>query len=194
MENRVKLEARYKPEYSTVKIREQEIQVRKQITYDEKLQYAQEYTSAVCAIDDVQEMMYEAFDDGSIQSYLLLKYYTNIDVDEFESNMETLYDAVLPYMDVVRDACFDDAIECERTASKYMKRAIEIYNTQHSLSQKIKTMLGGILDVNDIGKLIAESKFVNEEMVDLLQKAKEREDQKEEKNVVLFPWAGKKGE
>lgn len=194
MENRVKLEARYKPEYSTVKIGEQEIQVRKQITYDEKLRYAQEYTSAVCAIDDVQEMMYEAFDDRAIGMYLFLKYYTNIDVEEFETDTESLYDAVLPYMDIVRYPCFNDAIDCECIASKYMERAIEIYNTQHSLSQKIKTMLGGILDVNDIGKLIAESKFVNEEMIDLLQKAKDREDQKEEKNVVLFPWAGKKGE
>lgn len=194
MENRVKLGARYAPEYATVKIRDQEIQVRKQITYDEKLRYAQEYTSARCAIDDVQEMMYIAFDRRPIEMYLFLKYYTNIDVDEFEADMETLYDAVLPYFNDIQEACYSDYYDCELIAEKYMERAIEIYNAQHSLSQKVKTMLGGLLDVEDIGKLISESKFVNEEMIDLLQKAKVREDHKSESNVTVFPWAAKKGE
>ena len=194
MENKVKLEARYEPVCATVQIGDQEIQVKKQITYDEKMRYAQEYASYVCAIDESQELMHEAFDDGAIRVYLLVKYYTNIDVDEFEADMETLYDAMLPYMDVVRDACFNDFIDCECIASQYTERAVEIYNKQHSLGQKIKTMLGGLLDTDDIGKVIAESRFVNEEMIDLLQKARDREDQKEEKNVVIFPWAGKKGE
>lgn len=194
MKNKVKLEARYEPVYTPVQIGDQEIQVKKQITYDEKMRYAQEYASYVCAIDESQELMHEAFDDGAIRVYLLVKYYTNIDVDEFEADMETLYDAMLPYMAAVRDACFNDSIHCECIASQYTDRAIEIYNKQHSLGQKIKTMLGGLLDTDDIGKVIAESRFVNEEMIDLLQKARDREDQKEEKNVVIFPWAGKKGE
>lgn len=194
MENKVKLEARYEPVYATVQIGDQEIQVKKQITYDEKMRYAQEYASYVCAIDESQELMHEAFDDGAIRVYLLVKYYTNIDADEFEADMETLYDAMLPYMAAVRDVCFNDSIDCECIAARYTERAVEIYNKQHSLAQKIKTMLGGLLDTDDIGKVIAESRFVNEEMIDLLQKAKDRDDQNEEKNVVIFPWAGKKGE
>ena len=78
-------------------------------------------------------------------------------------------------------------------ASNYTYRTIDIYNQENSLNQKIKMSLGGILNGEDLLKTIAESRMVNEEMIDLLTKAK-KQDEAEAKGIVLFPGMAKKSE
>ena len=187
---KVKLQAKYKPEYEMVELCGQEVQVKKQITYEEKLDYAHEYAAAVCVIDEKQELAYRAYDNGPLEIYLFCKYYTNIDVEEFEFDMESLYDAIKPYWHEMKHVCLGDYYDCDGIAETYVFRTIEIYEKQHSLSQKVKMSLSGVLNGEDLIESIAESRLVNEEMIDLLSKAKKQDEQNS--SIVAFPWAAKK--
>lgn len=190
MENKIKLEKRYAVEWSVVNIGTQEVKVKKQITYKEKQELAQEYASAVCVIDEKQELAYEMYDVKAVWVYLFCKYYTNIDVEEFELDMDVLYDSLLPYMSDLTGVCVDDYCDAKEIADEYIYRTFEFYDKQHCLGQKIKVALGGILNGEDLLKTIAESRAVNEEMISLLTKAKMQDEQ--DQNVVMFPWAAKK--
>lgn len=192
MENKVKLQAKYEPKYESVEIAGQEIKVMKRIPYEEKLNYAQEFASMVCVIDEKQGLAYEAYDTEALSLYMACKYYTNIDVEEYEFDMGALHDNLIPYFETIKQVCLHDLIIADAMASTYIYRTIEIYNMQNSLSQKAKMSFAGLLSGEDLLKTIAESRVVNEEMIDLLTKAKKQDAQ--DQSVVVFPWAAKKGE
>lgn len=192
MENKVKLQAKYEPKYESVEIAGQEIKVMKRIPYEEKLNYAQEFASMVCVIDEKQGLAYEAYDTEALALYMACKYYTNIDVEEYEFDMGVLHDNLIPYFETIKQVCLHDLIIADAMASTYIYRTIEIYNMQNSLSQKAKMSFAGLLNGEDLLKTIAESRVVNEEMIDLLTKAKKQDEQ--DQSVVVFPWAAKKGE
>ena len=193
MDNKVKLEMKYAPEYEVVDIAGQEIKVLKQISYDQKLAYAQEFASNACVIDVSKGISYENYDTEALSVYMVCKYYTNIDLKDFELDMGALHDVMVHHMGVIKDVCAQDLYISDAMAFNYTLRTIEIYNMENSLNQKIKMSFGGILNGEDLLKVIAESRVVNEEMIDLLAKAK-KQDEAEAQGVVLFPGMAKKGE
>ena len=193
MNDKVKLQVKYEPEYKVVEFCGQEIKVLKQIPYDKKLAYAQEFASNACVIDVKQGVAYENYDTEALSVYMVCKYYTNIDLKDFELDMGALHDVVVHHMRSIKDVCAQDLFISDSMAYNHTYRTIEIYNQQNSLSQKIKMSLGGILNGEDLIQTIAESRVVNEEMIDLLMKAK-KQDEQEAKSVVLFPGMAKKGE
>lgn len=193
MDNRVKLEMKYAPEYEVVNICGQEIKVLKQISYNQKLAYAQEFASNACVIDVSKGISYENYDTEALSVYMVCKYYTNIDLKDFELDMGALHDVMVHHMGVIKDVCAQDLYISDAMAFNYTLRTIEIYNMENSLNQKIKMSFGGILNGEDLLKVIAESRVVNEEMIDLLAKAK-KQDEAEAQGVVLFPGMAKKGE
>lgn len=193
MNDKVKLQVKYESEYKVVEFCGQEIKVLKQIPYDQKLAYAQEFASNACVIDVSKGISYENYDTEALSVYMVCKYYTNIDLKDFELDMGALHDVMVHHMGVIKDVCAQDLYISDAMAFNYTLRTIEIYNMENSLNQKIKMSFGGILNGEDLLKVIAESRVVNEEMIDLLIKAK-KQDEAEAQGVVLFPGMAKKGE
>ena len=144
----------------------------------------------VCVIDTVQEIAYNTYEVEALELYLLMKWYTNVDVSEYEFDMGEMHDKLVEYQKTIKTICAEDYEITKRLMDRYAETTVKIYNMQHSFSQKAKMSLAGILNGEDIVKTIAESKLLNEEMIDMISKAQKHDEQ----NVVPFSWAAKKGE
>lgn len=193
MSERVKLNVQFENSYKEIEIGDQKIKVWEKIPYTDKIACAEEYSAMTTVIDIEKELAYSTQDDISIKRYVILKWYTNIAMDEYELDLPRMMDETSPYWKEIRAAISDDDIYATyELMSDYCYKTIDIYNDEHSLAQKIKMSLKGILNGEDLIETIAESRFVNEEMINLLTKAREHDEQKQ--NVVKFPWVAKKGE
>lgn len=190
MSNRVKIQIDFVPEFEMIMINGQDVKVYKRIPYIDKIACAEEYAAMCCVIDTKQEIAYEAFDDIALKFYLMLKWYTNIDVSEYEFDMGVLHDKLAEYKKTIEIICGNDYEITEDIMDRYVTSTINIYTEQHSFAQKAKMSLASILNGEDIVKTLAESKLMNEEMIDIISKAQKHDEQ----NVVAFPWAAKKGE
>lgn len=190
---KVNLKGKFDAGVVEMEIDGQIIEVKNRIAYKEKEKFAQEYASYVCTIDEENEIMYR--DNGSnhaVMLYLLCKYYTNINVSKYASDMGRLHDLLCPHMERIADACIEDWGEAKILAYDYADRVENIYNKQHSLEQKVKKSLGSLLAEGDLLQYLARLRPVNEMMIDML--GREAEAKQESKVTPMFAWAAKKGD
>ena len=180
----------YEQQFEMIKIAGQEVKVYKEIPYTDKVSFAQEYASQVCVIDEEKGIAYETYDIEALRLYMMLKWYTNIDVSEYDFDMGKLHDLMKDYELAIINICGRDLDLAENMMLRYTYKTIEIYNQQNSLAQRIKTSFAGILTGEDLVSAIAESRTVNEELITLFSKVQKQDELNQ--NVVMFPWAAKK--
>lgn len=180
----------YEQQFEMIKIVGQEVKVYKEIPYTDKVSFAQEYASQVCVIDEGKGIAFETYDVEALRLYMMLKWYTNIDVSEYDFDMGKLHDLMKDYELAIINICGRDLDIAENMMRRYTYKTIEIYNQQNSLAQKIKTSFAGILTGEDLVSAIAESRTVNEELITLFSKVQKQDELNQ--NVVMFPWAAKK--
>lgn len=173
MNDKVKItfDDEYYNEIETIMIDAISIDVRKRLTYDEKLQFAGEYARAAIVIDDGNEIAYQVYELNAVEYFLFLKYYTNIDTEDFEFEYGKAYEFFVRHKKVFNDICGSDFQDTLFMGMKYLQNTISFYEKTHSLEYKVKHFLGSILN-EDILKIVSESKLLNEELIDLLHKPK----------------------
>lgn len=194
MNDKVELSFCLEQKHSEVEICGQIIDVVDRISYADKREFASEYAARICVIDQENEIAYEAQDVDLVMDYLLCKYYTNIDVEKYDEEIERLHDLVQICRDKLFEICYDDFCIAQKLADRYIEKTIDIYNTQHSLGHKAKMGFAGLLNGGDIFSQISESKMINEELINLLEKARKQDEAEKDQSVIIFPWAAKKEE
>ena len=150
----------------------QKIYMRKHISYAEMVRFANEYAQFVCVIDEESQVAYETMESKKYEDYLVLKYYSNVDVDAAENPID--YAAEL--MPLIQSqgsnyffsADFNICQACD-LAHGFAYDAIRIYEKYHSIGTRIGKAFAGLLDNGDIIKELAQSRGLSEQMIDFLQ-------------------------
>lgn len=160
--------------FSAGEIFGQTVMVRKKISYEEMVSFATEYAQHCCVIDEKAQVAYQANEKDKVMCYLTLKYYSNIDIDDQED----------PMIFAANIMCFIDnffvhtnVFDAMRLAERFMENTIEIYSRYHSLSTKIISSFGGLLNSGDLIKQLSESREISEPIVDFLQERSKMNDE-----------------
>lgn len=154
-----------------ITINGQTIEVKKRISCEDKDAFAIDYASRMCIIDEAKEIAYKNIDAEIILVFLMFKYYTNVDVSEYEDDIGKFYDHAGEYRYTIFDICMDDMCLTEKMSNNCANRMIDNYNKEHSFGHKLMMSLNGVITGEDIMKRLAESKIINEEMIDILDRA-----------------------
>lgn len=173
-----------------VKIEDQVFHVSKMIPHDQKVAMAEEYVQLVVIIDDNGLATYR--DDAPVLAYLKAKYYTDIDVDDVMLGMVHDYwirhdiDSVIAGRVHGGGDLHERDFDAARDMCRYMADSVvAAWKTKFSLA----SLMNGVFD-HQIKETIEKSNLVNNEMIDLLDKAKSPA--KPEVKVAQFPDFAKK--
>lgn len=187
---KVKINTKFERKVCQVQIGDVTVDVTEQIPYDEKMRFAKEYAAGMCVLDEENELIYSNFDGSALNVYLVCKWYTNINLKKYETNMGALVDDLGEGFKDIMNVCGRDAIASIEAGEACARMTRDTYVAQHSLSQKLKMSLKSILSEGDLIEYLSKSTVMNETMIDVLNLARKDNDAKDK--VVPFSWAAKK--
>ena len=122
--------------------------------------------------DEETGIAYEAYNAELIRAFLILKYYTDLDLAEYD-NPEgrcAVHDALASHglwreiMDIV-DADMDDV---DVIAYKLGSSARRSFEEKHSLSRLVMKTFGALLGTEDLTQTIAKAETLNGKLIDML--------------------------
>ena len=154
------------------------ITVKNWIPYKEKVEFATLYASSVFGADDDENTVIESLYSIPMAFWFILQFYTNFDLSKYDANnissVMELYDTfhnpeneetTHEIYDMVAED-FEKVNEIFEIVSDNMIRSFEARN---SLGGKIKTMMGTILDNEDIATSISKISGISEFMIDIMK-------------------------
>lgn len=161
------------------------IHVRRNISYEEKEALAYELVAGVFVIDDEAKVCYTSYKKPLYETYLRVKYYTDIDVGNVDEEgyaklfdymvMNELYEKVMNVIMYDYSRCVEEIVWLLKTASE------TVYEKQNSLGGKLEKVFGFLFTGEDLTEQIAAAEDINGKMVDMFKAVKERD----EKNALL---------
>lgn len=161
------------------------VTVKKHIPYDEKEAMAMELLLYTNATDDDAMVMYDSYKKVLLETVLIVKYYTDIDLTDFgeEDGWRVLMDWLVMneiYNELMGRTAEDRQMVTE--INRLMTDATRTsYTSEHSLGVKVQKLLGDdVLENEDVFTSMAKSEEVNNVMLQLV--GAYREQQKAEKN------------
>lgn len=173
-----------------VKIEDQIFHVSKMIPHDQKISMAEEYAQLVVIIDDSGLATYR--DDAPVLAYLKAKYYTDIDTEDVTFGAIHDYwirhdiDYVISNHEHDVAGLHERDFDAAKDMCRYMAGSVvDAWKTKFSLA----SLMSGVFN-HQIEETIAKSNLVNNEMIDLLDKA--RSPVEPEIKVAQFPDFAKK--
>jgi len=166
------------------------IQVAENIPYFKKEYMALELSAFLTVADEEQQIMYDNYKYLLLESVLIAKYYTNIDVSELgnEEDWQMLFDylTINGVYDKIREVINRDYTIVQDIAEKMLKPTRELFNRKNSLAHKVSIAFSSILDGNeDLAEAVARSEAVNNTMVDMIDAYNEQKKEKKNKNIKL---------
>lgn len=161
------------------------VTVKKHILYGEKEAMAMELLLYTNATDDETFVMFDSYKKVLLETVLIVKYYTDIDLTDFgeEEGWHTLMDWLV--MNEVYGQLLEVTEEDRQIVTEINRLMTEAtrtsYAAEHSLGVKVQKMLGDeVLENEDMFTSMAKSEEVNNVMLQLV--GAYREQQKAEKN------------
>lgn len=128
--------------------------------------------SGTLVFDEEAGIAYEAYNAELIRAFLILKYYTDLDILEYD-NPEgrcAVHDALTSHglwreiMDIV-DADMDDV---DVIAYKLGSSARRSFEEKHSLSRMLMKTFGALLGTEDLTKTVVKAEALNGKLIDML--------------------------
>lgn len=152
--------------------------VKYQISFEDKIEFASEYLSSTLITDD-NGFAFSSYYDEPVMFYLILKYYTDIDLDNGFS-VGSIYDYAIKYsmIDSIKAMCGKDLQATERMCNKMINTAIDSWKHDHSIG----SLLSKATD-EKLLKEISESKVMTDEMIKMINGRKKAT---EENNTPEF--------
>lgn len=162
------------------------ILVKKMLPYAEKEMQAYEVAAASFVINEEDKVCYESYKRPLIETFLLTKYYTNVDVSEYESEegYEKLYDYLTfnELYDPIMEACrVDYWRHVDEIAWRLKDAATTSYEKKNSFGYKLEQTFGFLFTGEDLTDQIAAAEDVNGKMIDMFKAVQERD----AKNALL---------
>lgn len=190
MDKKLKITKESIPEAEVVELEGRngdKLEVKRHIPYGMKEVLAAELDVFLVVTDEEQQMMYNSYKRQLMETVLIAKNYTNIDVSGMgqEEDWRMLFD-YLTYnglygqmMDVIRE----DYAMVKMIAEDVRLPTKELFDRKNSLAYKVSTIFGSLLDhPEDLTEAIAKSTEVNNTAVEMLGAYKEKQEETRQKN------------
>lgn len=171
-----------------VSIGSSKIDVLERIPYDKKVAFATDYASEVCILDEKNGYAYKNPEYSKYRLYYVAEYYTNLDVSEMD--IDDVVNLLSPYQDGIWSAIKEDFAYTKSLAEDFVESTINLYNHKHGLQRKVLESFGSILGNGDIVQSFAQSREINEKMLDVLASAGGSADK--QANITAFSEFAKK--
>ena len=128
--------------------------------------------SGTLVFDEDAGIAYEAYNAELIRAFLILRYYTDLDLTEYDNpdGRCMVHDALASHglwreiMDVV-DLDMDDV---DVIAYKLGSSARRSFEEKHSLSRLVMKTFGALLGTEDLTQTIAKAETLNGKLIDML--------------------------
>lgn len=190
---KIKISAEKIPEIHLVEIvgnNGDKLQVAENIPYFKKEYMALELSAFLTVTDEDQQIMYDNYKYLLLESVLIAKYYTNIDVSELgnEEDWQMLFDylTINGVYEKIREVICRDYAIVRDIAEKMLKPARELFDRKYSLAHKVSVAFSSVLDGSeDLAESVAKSEAVNNTMVDMIDAYNEQKKEKKNKNIKL---------
>lgn len=153
------------------------------IPFEEKEAFVQEQVTLTLGTDEEQGVCYEVMNYDMFYNYVMVKYYTNIDVQDIQDidGFRKLYDYCqqtgIASEDIYEFMKGDMAITSDMIL-KYREAITELYEAEHSLGNMVKQILKTNPDTNN-----EETRELIEKLTDMKGALMEKE---ENSNVLQF--------
>ena len=136
--------------------------------------------AASFVINEEDKVCYESYKRLLIETFLLTKYYTNVDVSEYESEegYKKLYDYLTfnELYDPIMEACrVDHWRHVDEIAWRLKDAATTSYEKKNSLGYKLEQTFGFLFTGEDLTDQIAAAEDVNGKMIDMFKAVRERD-------------------
>lgn len=152
-----------------VSIGSSKIDVLERIPYEKKVAFATDYASEVCVLDEKNGYAYKNPEYYKYRLYYIAEYYTNLDVSEMD--VDDVVDLLSPYLDGIWIVIKEDFAYTKSLTEDFVESTINLYNHNHGLQRKVLESFGSILGNGDIVQSFAQSREINEKMLDVLANA-----------------------
>ena len=173
-----------------ITVNDQVFHLRKQIPFEQKVAFAEEYAQMIVIVDD--NGLASKRDDGAILDYLRMKYYSDVDMSDETITQGVVSDFFVRYdieeliyaVDHEQGGVhWRDFYATKCICYSMIGSVIEAWKAKFSLAN----LMNGVFS-HQIEETIAKSNLVNEEMIDLLN----AKTPKENASVAQFPDFAKK--
>lgn len=190
--DKLKIESTMIPETGTVELRDDHgnaFLVKRHIPYAQKEMMALEISAFLMITDDEKKMVYENFKSFLLETMLICKHYTTIDVTELgsEEKMCELFDYLTftGLYGMMMETVAEDYRMVRAISDKMLTPACTAYERENSLTYKISNLFGDALNSETLAETIAKSDAVNNTMVDLIGAYRDQKDRNAKKEMAL---------
>jgi len=137
-------------------------------------------------IDESGQISYVSYKRPLLETYLLVKYYTNIDIDDIEDDdgYMKLFDYLVAndlYEKLIMQTSQDYRGHVDEIEWRLRDAAESVYEKKNSLGYKLDKAFGFLFTGEDLIDQIAAAENINEKMIDMFKAVRERDT----KNALL---------
>jgi len=175
---KIKIDMTAKPEVWTDVALEDgtQVKIRNYLPYAEREEAAAEYAArALVVADEENGIVYDSYRMDIEWDYVMVKYYTNIDVDGIPTEDVFDYAKRTKLLETVREIVGEDAYFTLGMGDKMAFAATAAIEKRGSLPYFIKNRMGYLLDAEKTAETLAQAEDLKEKMIDILGAVKERD-------------------
>ncbi len=166
-----------------------QVKVRNYLPYAEREEAAAEYAArALIVADEENGIAYDSYRIDIEADYMMVKYYTNIDVDGIPTEDVFDYAKRTGLLDKIKLVTNDDTYLTLAMGDKMVFAATTAIEKRGSLPYFIKNRMGYLLDAEKTAETLAQAEDLKEKMIDILGAVKERDMMKSvQKKPAVIP-------
>lgn len=153
-----------------------QVKVRNYLPYAEREEAAAEYAArALVVADEENGIVYDSYRIDIEWDYVMVKYYTNIDVDGIQTEDVFDYAKRTGLLEVIKETAGEDVYLTLGMGDKMVFAATTAIEKRGSLPYFIKNRMGYLLDSEKTADVLAQAEDLKEKMIDILGAVKERD-------------------
>lgn len=156
------------------------ILVKNHISYADKVQMARDVIENCVMIHD-DSCCYESHDIHAERIKAMVRYYTNVQVDDATADEVADFMINNEFLGQVREYIHDDYFEAEDIYITLMNMVMEVYTDDMSLKKAIKTSFGFLFNGEDITESLAKAEMTKDTMFKALDAINKKEQEEKEK-------------
>ncbi len=156
------------------------IKVKNHIPYASKQEMAREIVENYVMIHD-DSISYESYDLPAAMIWSIIKYYTDVPVDDAEITEVADFAINNELIGPIREYIHDDYYEFEDLYVTLLRSVMENYNDDQSLKKAIKTSFGFLFNGEDITESMAKAELTKDTMFKALDALNKKEKEESEK-------------
>ena len=157
-----------------------EITVRNHISYEDKVNMCREILENCIMIHD-DSCCYESVSINAERIKAVVKYYTNVPVDDAEANDVCDFVINNELISQIRDYIYQDYMEAEDVYITMLNMVMDTFTDDMSLKKAIKTSFGFLFNGEDITESLAKAEMTKDTMFKALDAINKKEQEEANK-------------